>query len=135
MSAPFSTATGSDVRVRFCPSPTGTPHVGLIRTALFNWAYARHTGGKLVFRVEDTDAARDSEESFEQLLDGLRWLKIDWDEGIDVGGPQAPYRQSQRTSIYLDLIARLTASGQLCESFATAGEIEARTVARGRDPK
>jgi glutamyl-tRNA synthetase len=135
MSAPFSTATGSDVRVRFCPSPTGTPHVGLIRTALFNWAYARHTGGKLIFRIEDTDAARDSEESFLQLLDGLRWLNIDWDEGVEVGGPQAPYRQSQRTSIYLDLVEKLTASGHLYESYATAEEIEARNVAAGRDPK
>ncbi|MEJ1230950.1 MAG: glutamate--tRNA ligase [Galbitalea sp.] len=133
--APFSTAAGTDVRVRFCPSPTGTPHVGLIRTALFNWAYARHTGGKLIFRIEDTDAARDSEESFLQLLDGLRWLRIDWDEGIDVGGPQAPYRQSQRTGIYLDLIQRLTESGHLYESYATAAEIEARNLAAGRDPK
>jgi glutamyl-tRNA synthetase len=135
MPATFSTATGSDVRVRFCPSPTGTPHVGLIRTALFNWAYARHTGGKLVFRIEDTDAARDSEESFLQLLDGLRWLHIDWDEGIDVGGPHEPYRQSQRTNIYVDLIERLKASGHLYESYATADEIEARNVANGRDPK
>jgi glutamyl-tRNA synthetase len=133
MSAPFTTATGSDVRVRFCPSPTGTPHVGLIRTALFNWAYARHTGGKLIFRIEDTDAARDSEESFLQLLDGLRWLNIDWDEGVDVGGPQAPYRQSQRTSIYLDLIEKLTASGHLYESYATKEEIDARNVANGID--
>jgi glutamyl-tRNA synthetase len=106
-----------------------------MRTALFNWAYARHTGGKLVFRLEDTDAERDSEESFLQLLDALRWLKIDWDEGVDVGGPQAPYRQSQRTSIYRDLIGRLTASGHLYESFATADETEARNVANGRDPK
>ena len=135
MPASFSTATGVDVRVRFCPSPTGTPHVGLIRTALFNWAYARHTGGKLVFRIEDTDAARDSEESFLQLLDGLRWLHIDWDEGIDVGGPHEPYRQSQRTDIYVDLIERLKASGHLYESYATAEEIEARNVANGRDPK
>ncbi|MCU1470298.1 MAG: glutamate--tRNA ligase [Glaciihabitans sp.] len=135
MSAPFSTASGTDVRVRFCPSPTGTPHVGLIRTALFNWAYARHTGGKLIFRIEDTDAARDSEESYQQLLDGLRWLRIDWDEGIDVGGPQAPYRQSLRTGIYLDLIEKLKASGHLYESFATGEEIEARNVAGGRDPK
>ena len=66
-----TTATGADVRVRFCPSPTGLPHVGLVRTALFNWAYARHTGGKMVFRIEDTDAARDSEESYLQLLDAL----------------------------------------------------------------
>src|SRR6201746_1583108 len=135
MNAPFSTATGTDVRVRFCPSPTGTPHVGMIRTALFNWAYARHTGGKLIFRIEDTDAARDSEESFLQLLDGLRWLNIDWDEGIDVGGPHGPYRQSQRTSIYLDLIEKLKVSGHLYESYATGEEIEARNIANGRDPK
>ena len=135
MSAPFSTATGTDVRVRFCPSPTGTPHVGLIRTALFNWAYARHTGGKLVFRIEDTDAERDSEESYLQLLDALRWLHINWDEGIDVGGPHEPYRQSQRTDIYLEVIEKLKASGHLYESFATGEEIEARNVANGRDPK
>jgi glutamyl-tRNA synthetase len=135
MSAPFSTATGTDVRVRFCPSPTGTPHVGLIRTALFNWAYARHTGGKLVFRIEDTDAERDSEESYLQLLDALRWLHIDWDEGIDVGGPNEPYRQSQRTEIYLEVIEKLKASGHLYESYATGEEIEARNVAQGRDPK
>jgi glutamyl-tRNA synthetase len=135
MSAPFSTATASDVRVRFCPSPTGTPHVGLIRTALFNWAYARHTGGKLVFRIEDTDAARDSEESYLQLLDAMSWLGLDWDEGVETGGPHAPYRQSQRADIYLEVIEKLKASGHLYESFATGEEIEARNVANGRDPK
>jgi glutamyl-tRNA synthetase len=135
MSAPFSTATGTAVRVRFCPSPTGTPHVGLIRTALFNWAYARHTGGTMVFRIEDTDVERDSEESYLQLLDGLQWLGIDWDEGIGVGGPQEPYRQSQRTDIYRGVIDQLLASGHLYESFATGEEIEARNLAQGRDPK
>ncbi|MET0989785.1 MAG: glutamate--tRNA ligase [Glaciihabitans sp.] len=135
MSAAFTTATGDAVRVRFCPSPTGTPHVGLIRTALFNWAYARHTGGKLIFRIEDTDAARDSEESYLQLIDALTWLKLDWDEGIDVGGPDGPYRQSQRTDIYLNVIEKLKASGHLYESFATGDEIEARNIANGRDPK
>lgn len=135
MSASFSTATGADVRVRFCPSPTGTPHVGLIRTALFNWAYARHTGGKLIFRIEDTDAARDSEESYEQILDALRWLKLDWDEGVDVGGPNGPYRQSQRHDIYADMIERLKATGHLYESFVTPDEMEARNVSKGRDPK
>jgi len=129
---PFSTATGSDVRVRFCPSPTGTPHVGLIRTALFNWAYARHTGGKLVFRIEDTDAARDSEESYEQLVDALSWLRLDWDEGVGVGGPYEPYRQSQRSDIYTDVIARLTAAGHLYESYSNAEEIDARNEAAGR---
>ena len=87
ITAPTTKATGSEIRVRFCPSPTGTPHVGLIRTALFNSAYARRTGGKFIFRIEDTDASRDSEESYCQLVEGLRWLGIDWDEGIDTGGP------------------------------------------------
>ena len=135
MAASFTSASGSDVRVRFCPSPTGTPHVGLIRTALFNWAYARHTGGKLIFRIEDTDAARDSEESYGQLLEAMGWLGLDWDEGIDVGGPHGPYRQSLRTSIYRDIIEQLRASGHLYESFATGEEIEARNIAAGRDPK
>ena len=132
---PFSTATGSDVRVRFCPSPTGTPHVGLVRTALFNWAYARHTGGKFIFRIEDTDAARDSEESYEQIIDALSWLNLDWDEGINVGGPHGPYRQSQRSDIYKEVIEKLKATGRVYESFSTPEEIEARNLAAGKDPK
>ncbi|MGP9727967.1 glutamate--tRNA ligase [Glutamicibacter sp. AOP3-A1-12] len=123
------------VRVRFCPSPTGTPHVGLIRTALFNWAYARHTGGKMIFRIEDTDAKRDSEESYNQLLDALAWLGIDWDEGVNVGGPHEPYRQSQRGDIYQDVIAKLRAAGHVYESYSTPEEVEARHKAAGRDPK
>ncbi|MCL2794309.1 MAG: glutamate--tRNA ligase [Microbacteriaceae bacterium] len=129
---PFSTATGADVRVRFCPSPTGTPHVGLIRTALFNWAYARHNGGKLVFRIEDTDAARDSQESLEQVVDGLTWLGIDWDEGLNVGGPYAPYRQSERYDLYREVVAKLLESGHAYESFSNADEIDARNDANGR---
>lgn len=123
------------VRVRFCPSPTGTPHVGLIRTALFNWAYARHTGGKMIFRIEDTDAKRDSEESYNQLLDALAWLGIDWDEGVNVGGPHEPYRQSQRGDIYQDVIAKLRAAGHVYESYSTPEEVEARHKVAGRDPK
>ncbi|WPR66153.1 glutamate--tRNA ligase [Glutamicibacter protophormiae] len=123
------------VRVRFCPSPTGTPHVGMIRTALFNWAYARHTGGKMIFRIEDTDAKRDSEESFNQVLDALDWLGIDWDEGVNVGGPHEPYRQSQRGDIYQDVIAKLREAGHLYESYSTPEEVEARHKAAGRDPK
>ncbi|PQZ96723.1 glutamate--tRNA ligase [Arthrobacter sp. MYb224] len=123
------------VRVRFCPSPTGTPHVGLIRTALFNWAYARHTGGKMIFRIEDTDAKRDSEESYNQLLDALAWLGIDWDEGVNVGGPHEPYRQSQRGDIYQDVIAKLRAAGHVYESYSTPEEVEARHKAADRDPK
>ncbi|OIH83650.1 glutamate--tRNA ligase [Arthrobacter sp. UCD-GKA] len=123
------------VRVRFCPSPTGTPHVGLIRTALFNWAYARHTGGKMIFRIEDTDAKRDSEESYHQLLDALDWLGITWDEGVNVGGPHEPYRQSQRGDIYQDVIAKLRAGGHVYESFSTPEEVEERHKAASRDPK
>ncbi|WP_297343494.1 glutamate--tRNA ligase [Amnibacterium sp.] len=129
---PVTSATGSDVRVRFCPSPTGLPHVGLVRTALFNWATARHTGGTFVFRIEDTDAARDSEQSYGQIVEALTWLGLDWDEGIDVGGPDGPYRQSQRGDIYRDVIERLTAAGHLYESYLTADEIEARNRAEGR---
>ena len=123
------------VRVRFCPSPTGTPHVGLVRTALFNWAYARHTGGTFVFRIEDTDAARDSEESYAAILEALRWLGLDWDEGPEVGGPHAPYRQSQRGEIYRDVIARLQESGEAYLAYSTPEEVEARHLAAGRNPK
>ena len=100
----------SSVRVRFCPSPTGTPHVGMVRTCLFNWAYARHTGGTFVFRIEDTDAARDSEESFDAILDSLTWLGLDWDEGVGKGGPHEPYRQSQRMDLYKEVAAELLAA-------------------------
>ena len=132
ITAPFTTATGKDIRVRFCPSPTGTPHVGLVRTALFNWAYARHTGGTFIFRIEDTDAERDSEESFEMILDGLGWLGLNWDEGVNVGGPNEPYRQSERTHIYMEVIEKLKASGHIYESYLTGEEIDERNKANGR---
>ena len=121
-----------NVRVRFCPSPTGIPHVGMVRTALFNWAEARHTKGTFVFRIEDTDAQRDSEESYNQIIEALNWLGIDWDEGINVGGPDGPYRQSERTQIYKDVAAKLFEAGYAYESFSTPEEIEARNVAAGR---
>jgi glutamyl-tRNA synthetase len=125
----------SKVRVRFCPSPTGTPHVGMVRTALFNWAYARHTGGTFVFRIEDTDAQRDSEESYLALLDALRWLGLDWDEGPEVGGPYGPYLQSQRGEIYRDVVAQLLEAGEAYYAFSTPEEVEARHIAAGRNPK
>ncbi|MDL9944127.1 glutamate--tRNA ligase [Gordonia sp. ABSL11-1] len=127
--------SASDVRVRFCPSPTGTPHVGLARTALFNFAQARHDKGTFVFRIEDTDAARDSEESYAAILDALRWLGLDWDEGPEVGGPYGPYRQSQRRDIHLDVVARLLESGEAYEAYSSPEEVEARHRAAGRDPK
>lgn len=121
-----------NVRVRFCPSPTGTPHVGMVRTALFNWAEARHTNGTFVFRIEDTDHERDSEESYNQIIDALKWLHLDWDEGVEVGGPNGPYRQSERTDIYKDVASKLLAAGYAYESYSTPEEIEARNVAAGR---
>jgi len=122
----------STVRVRFCPSPTGLPHVGMVRTALFNWAYARHLGGQMVFRIEDTDAERDSEESYDMILDAMSWLGIDYDEGPDIGGPYGPYRQSQRRDLHVDVARRLLEAGYAYESFSTPEEIEARHVAAGR---
>ncbi|WP_432142068.1 glutamate--tRNA ligase [Streptomyces sp. bgisy084] len=119
-------ANATPVRVRFCPSPTGNPHVGLIRTALFNWAYARHNKGTLVFRIEDTDAARDSEESYQQLLESFHWLGFDWDEGPEVGGPHAPYRQSQRMDLYKDLADKLLAAGHAYHCYCTTEELDER---------
>lgn len=135
MSDSSASVSGRAVRVRFCPSPTGAPHVGLIRTCLFNWAYARHTGGAFVFRIEDTDPARDSEESYRQLLEALRWLGLTWDEGVEVGGPYGPYRQSQRMDIYAGVLAELVAAGFVYESFSTPEEVQARHLAAGRDPQ
>ncbi|MFJ6740055.1 glutamate--tRNA ligase [Streptomyces sp. NPDC091279] len=122
----MASASAPAVRVRFCPSPTGNPHVGLVRTALFNWAFAKHHQGTLVFRIEDTDAARDSEESYTQLLDALRWLGFDWDEGPEVGGPHAPYRQSQRMDLYQDVAAKLLAAGHAYHCYCSTEELDAR---------
>jgi glutamyl-tRNA synthetase len=135
MSTPSAAASRPTVRARFCPSPTGTPHVGLIRTALFNWAFARHSGGSLVFRIEDTDAARNTEESYLALLDALRWLGLDWDEGPEVGGEYGPYRQSERREVYAEVATKLLEAGELYESFSTNEEVEARRRAAGQDPK
>ncbi|KAA8723718.1 glutamate--tRNA ligase [Corynebacterium phocae] len=129
------TETQADIRVRFCPSPTGTPHVGMVRTALFNWAYARHNGGKLIFRIEDTDAARDSEDSYQAIIDSLEWLGLGWDEGVNVGGPHEPYRQSQRMDIYADVLQKLKDGGYVYPAYSTAEEVEERHKAAGRDPK
>nr|WP_144412334.1 glutamate--tRNA ligase [Corynebacterium uterequi] len=129
------TMTHSDVRVRFCPSPTGTPHVGMVRTALFNWGYARHTGGQLIFRIEDTDAARDSEDSYQAIIDSLTWLGLDWDEGVVTGGPHEPYRQSQRMDIYADVLTKLIDAGEVYPAYSTAEEVSQRHRDAGRDPQ
>jgi glutamyl-tRNA synthetase len=119
------------IRVRFPPSPTGSPHVGLVRTFLFNWAFARHTGGKLVLRIEDTDVTRNTQESYDGLFDLFGWLGLDWDEGPDVGGPHAPYRQSERGDIYRDALARLAEAGHTYHCYCTTDEVAARRQAAG----
>lgn len=119
------------VRVRFCPSPTGSPHVGFARTALYNWAFARHHGGTFVFRIEDTDKERSTEESYDSMLGAMRWLGLDWDEGPEVGGPHGPYRQSERGDLYRDVLEKLAASSYTYDCFCTNEEVEARRKASG----
>jgi len=119
-----------EVRVRFPPSPTGNLHVGNVRSALFNWAFARHYGGTFVLRIEDTDAGRNLEESYAGLLDSLTWLGLDWDEGPLKGGPYGPYIQSERGSIYADVVDRLLGAGLVYRCYCTREEIEAREAAR-----
>lgn len=125
--------TGSTpgVRVRMAPSPTGSPHVGLARTFLFNWAFARHAGGTVVFRMEDTDAARNTRESHDALIEVLRWLGLDWDEGPEVGGPVGPYLQSERADIYADALVRLRDGGFTYDCYCTNDEVEERRKASG----
>jgi glutamyl-tRNA synthetase len=125
------------VRCRFAPAPSGSIHVGNARTGLFSWAFARHQGGVFVLRVEDTDASRVTEEAFHGVMDSLRWLGIDWDEGPDVGGPHAPYRQSQRMEIYHDAVERLLGAGHAYRCYCTEEELEERrtaALARGEPP-
>lgn len=112
-------------RVRYAPSPTGDPHVGNIRTALFNWLYARHTGGQFILRIEDTDQARIADGALESIMDSLNWLGLEWDEGPGVGGPHAPYIQSERhaTGIYSDAAERLIAAGNAYYCYCTPEEL------------
>ncbi|MCX6397633.1 MAG: glutamate--tRNA ligase family protein [Propionibacteriales bacterium] len=119
-----------NVRVRMAPSPTGSPHVGLARTALFNWAFARHHGGTFVFRIEDTDKERSTKESYDSLVEVMRWLGLDWDEGPEVGGDFGPYFQSQRGDLYADALQRLAAGGHTYACFCTTEEVEARHAAQ-----
>jgi glutamyl-tRNA synthetase len=113
------------------PSPTGSPHVGLVRTALFNWAFARHHGGSFVFRIEDTDRERSTDESLQSIIDLLRWLGLTWDEGPEVGGPHEPYKQSERGDLYADALSRLRASRFAYDCYCTNDEVEARRKASG----
>ena len=116
----------SQVRVRFAPSPTGDLHVGNIRTALFDWAYARHTGGKLIFRIEDTDSERVTDQYIQAAIDTLRWLGLNWDEGPEVGGEYGPYLQSQRLDIYKTWTEKFLNQGDAYHCYCSSEELEER---------
>ncbi|MFT5152633.1 MAG: nondiscriminating glutamyl-tRNA synthetase [Planctomycetota bacterium] len=112
------------IRVRIAPSPTGTIHLGLARTSLFNWAFARRKGGTFILRIEDTDAERSTAESEAAIIEGLSWLGIQWDEGPDVGGPYAPYRQSERSGGHLDRARNLLEGGHAYRCFCTRARLD-----------
>jgi glutamyl-tRNA synthetase len=128
--------SSTPVRVRMAPSPTGSPHVGLVRTALFNYAFARHAAlagedATFVLRIEDTDRERSTEESYLAILDLFRWIGLDWDEGVEVGGPYGPYRQSERGDLYRDVLDKLAGSSYTYDCFCTTEEVDARRKASG----
>jgi glutamyl-tRNA synthetase len=123
------------IRTRFAPSPTGYLHIGGVRTALFNWLFARRHGGQFILRIDDTDQQRNVDEALQPILDGLRWLGIDWDEGPEVGGPYAPYYQSQRPDRYQAAVERLLAAGRAYYDYATTEELQAEREAAEREKR
>lgn len=125
---------GGGLRVRFAPSPTGDLHVGNVRTALYNWAHARRHGGTFVFRLEDTDRSRSSDEACAAAIDTMRWLGLDWDEGVEVGGPDAPYRQTERYPLYQQWTQRFLDEGSAYHCYCTQDEVAERARAAGRPP-
>jgi len=120
------------IRTRFAPSPTGYLHIGGVRTALFCWLFARRHGGRFILRIDDTDQQRNVEEALQPILDGLRWLGIDWDEGPDVGGPHAPYYQSQRSERHQAAVEELLSRGSAYHDYATSEEVQAERLAAQR---
>ena len=127
-----------EIRLRFAPSPTGPFHIGGARSALFNWLLARKTGGKLVLRIEDTDLERSSRESEENIMNALRWLGLNWDEGVDIGGNYGPYRQTERLNLYKQYTERLLAEGKAYYCYCTDEELEAERqelAARSQMPR
>lgn len=126
----------SRARVRFAPSPTGYLHIGGVRTALFNWLWARKTNGAFILRVEDTDQERSTDESLRVILDSLRWLGLDWDEGPEVGGAHGPYTQMERLPLYKEYAEKLIAAGKAYRCYCTKEQLDAQRAAlKARDPK
>ncbi len=123
------------VRTRFAPSPTGYMHIGGMRTALFNWLWARHNNGQFILRIDDTDQQRNMEEALGPILDAFRWLGLDWDEGPEVGGPHGPYFQSQRRPLYDAALARLLTSGMAYRDFESPADTQAQREAAEKDKR
>ena len=123
------------IRTRFAPSPTGFLHIGGVRTALFNWLFARHSGGRFILRIDDTDQQRHVENAVNKILDGFRWIGIDWDEGPEVGGSFGPYYQSERAEHYRRASARLLESGHVYRDYSTDAERAAEKTAAERDKR
>ena len=134
---PIQSAVIPPVRVRYAPSPTGYPHVGNIRTAMFNWLFARHYGGSFIVRIEDTDVGRKVEGAVEDILGSLRWLGLEWDEGPEVGGDYGPYIQSQRLKLYHPAAQQLVRDGHAYPCYCSTERLEAmraEQVRRGQPP-
>src|SRR5690606_11362927 len=129
MATTSSTGAGAPPRVRFAPSPSGYLHIGGARTALFNWLWARSQGGTFVLRIEDTDEERSSLDSVRAILDSLRWLGLDWDEGPEVGGEFGPYFQSERKERYREAAESLIAAGKAYRCYCTKEELDAQREA------
>lgn len=121
--------TGARVRVRFAPSPTGKLHIGGARTAIYNWAFARHFGGSLILRIEDTDPGRSTSENTAQIIRALTWLGIDWDEGPGAGGAFGPYLQTERFPLYREMLERLKARDAAYPCFCPAEELASKRQA------
>lgn len=123
------------VRTRFAPSPTGYLHIGGVRTALFNWLFARKHGGQFILRIDDTDEQRNVAEALQPILDGFRWLGLDWDEGAEIGGPNGPYYQSQKLPRYQEAVRQLLAAGHAYWDYATPDELKAERETAERDKR
>src|SRR5436305_12906798 len=125
------------VRARFAPSPTGYLHIGGVRTALFNWLFAKKHGGRFVLRIDDTDQQRNVQEALQPILDGFRWLGLDWDEGPGVDGPHAPYYQSERYKLgrYRDAVEQLLNKGLAYWDYATPEEMKAEREAAEKEKR
>src|SRR5215813_9724372 len=125
----------SMVRTRFAPSPTGYLHIGGVRTALFNWLFARKHGGQFILRIDDTDQQRNVAEALQPILHGFRWLGLDWDEGAEVGGPHGPYYQSQKLDRYHAAVRELVEKGHAYWDFSRTDDIDAEKAAANAEKR